>query len=141
MHGYWKRSERGQTRALRVEGDTRYYRTGDLVRRRSDGELMFPGRRDAQIKTRGYRVELGEIEAALYAIEAVVECAVIAVPDDSITNRLKAFVVTSAPVSEAELARLCRERLPRYMIPDEIELRPELPKSSTGKIDRRALQS
>ena len=139
MHGYWKDPTRTD-RALRVEGDTRYYRTGDLVRRRSDGELIFAGRRDAQIKTRGYRVELGEIEAALNAIEAVVEAAVIAVPDDSITNRLKAFVVTSAPVSEAQLTRLCRERLPRHMIPDEIELRSELPKSSTGKIDRRALQ-
>jgi amino acid adenylation domain-containing protein len=139
MHGYWNDPTRTD-RALRLEGDTRYYRTGDLVRRRSDGELMFAGRRDAQIKTRGYRVELGEIEAALNAIEAVVEAAVIAVPDDLITNRLKAFVVTSAPVSEAQLTRLCRERLPRHMIPDEIELRSELPKSSTGKIDRRALQ-
>jgi amino acid adenylation domain-containing protein len=139
MHGYWNDPTRTD-RALRLEGDRRYYRTGDLVRRRSDGELMFAGRRDAQIKTRGYRVELGEIEAALNAIEAVVEAAVIAVPDDSITNRLKAFVVTSAPVSEAQLTRLCRERLPRHMIPDEIELRSELPKSSTGKIDRRALQ-
>jgi amino acid adenylation domain-containing protein len=139
MHGYWKDPERTD-RALRVEKDTRHYRTGDLVRRRSDGELMFAGRRDAQIKTRGYRVELGEIEAALNSIEAVVEAAVIAVPDDTITNRLKAFAVTSAPVSEAQLARLCRERLPRHMIPDEIEIRPELPKSSTGKVDRRALQ-
>ncbi len=139
MHGYWNDAER-TARALHSEDGIRHYRTGDLVRRRSDGELLFAGRRDSQIKTRGYRVELGEIEAALSAIEGVVEAAVIAVPDETITNRLKAFVVTGTPITEARIARLCRERLPSHMIPDEIELRPELPKSSTGKIDRRALQ-
>jgi acyl-coenzyme A synthetase/AMP-(fatty) acid ligase len=139
MHGYWDDPER-TARALSVEGQERYYRTGDLVRRGSDGELLFAGRRDTQVKTRGYRVELGEIEAALNAVDGVLEAAVIAVPDETITNRLKAFVVTRVPVAEAQLARLCRGRLPGHMIPDEIELRPELPKTSTGKVDRRALQ-
>jgi acyl-coenzyme A synthetase/AMP-(fatty) acid ligase len=140
MHGYWADQER-TARTLSVRGEQRHYRTGDLVSRRSDGELLFAGRRDTQIKTRGYRVELGEIEAALNDIDAVVEAAVIAVPDDAITNRLRAFVVTNAPVAEARLLRLCRERLPSHMIPDEIEQRPELPKASTGKVDRRALQA
>lgn len=139
MHGYWGDQQR-TARTLSVERGVRSYRTGDLVRRREDGELMFVGRGDAQIKTRGYRVELGEIEAALNAIDDVVEAAVIAVPDDTITNRLQAFVVTSTPITATQLARLSRERLPSHMIPDEIELRAELPKSSTGKIDRRALQ-
>ncbi len=139
MHGYWNDPER-TARTLRVDNGVRRYRTGDLVRKRADGELLFAGRRDSQIKTRGYRVELGEIEAALSAIEGVVEAAVIAVPDETITNRLKAFVVTAAPISSAQLSRLCRERLPSHMIPDEIEFRSELAKSSTGKIDRRALR-
>jgi amino acid adenylation domain-containing protein len=139
MHGYWQDPQR-TARTLSVEGRERRYRTGDLVRRRADGELLFAGRRDAQIKTRGYRVELGEIEAALNAIDVVLEAAVIAVPDETITNRLRAFVVTSAPITEARLSRLCRERLPSHMIPDEIEFRAELPKSSTGKVDRMALR-
>jgi L-proline---[L-prolyl-carrier protein] ligase len=139
MHGYWRDPERTE-RTLSIGGETRRYRTGDLVRLRADGELLFAGRRDSQIKTRGYRVELGEIEAALNAIDVVVEAAVVAVPDEAITNRLRAFVVTSEPVAEARLLRLCRERLPSHMIPDEIELRAELPKSSTGKVDRRALR-
>jgi amino acid adenylation domain-containing protein len=139
MHGYWH--DPGKTAgALSTEGGQRFYRTGDLVRRRADGELLFAGRRDNQIKTRGYRVELGEIEAALNAIDVVVEAVVIAVPDEAITNRLKAYVVTSEPIAEGRLIRLSRERLPGHMIPDEIEIRPELPKSSTGKVDRRALQ-
>jgi amino acid adenylation domain-containing protein len=138
-HGYWGDPER-TARTLSVNGQERSYRTGDLVRRRPDGELLFAGRRDTQVKTRGYRVELGEIEAALNSIETVIETAVIAVPDDAITNRLKAFVVTAAPIEAAQLTRLCRERLPGHMIPDEIEFRADLPKSSTGKVDRRALQ-
>jgi amino acid adenylation domain-containing protein len=138
MHGYWNDPER-TARTLRVENGVRSYRTGDLARAGTDGELLFAGRRDSQIKTRGYRVELGEIETALNAIETVVEAAVIAIPDETITNRLKAFVVTATPISSAQLSRLCRERLPSHMIPDEIEFRSELPKSSTGKIDRRAL--
>jgi amino acid adenylation domain-containing protein len=139
MHGYWGDPQR-TARALRGEGGVRHYMTGDLVRRRSDGELLFAGRRDMQIKTRGYRVELGEIEAALTAIDVVVEAAVIAVPDETVTNRLQAFVVTSEPITAGQLASLCRDRLPSHMIPDEIEFRSELPKSSTGKVDRRALQ-
>lgn len=139
MHGYWNDPEK-TAGSLSTEAGQRYYRTGDLVRRRSDGELLFAGRRDNQIKTRGYRVELGEIEAALNAIEVVVEAVVVAVPDEAITNRLKAYVVTREPVAEGRLIRLSRERLPSHMIPDEIEIRPELPKSSTGKVDRRALQ-
>jgi amino acid adenylation domain-containing protein len=139
MHGYWGDQER-TARTLAVDGPVRRYRTGDLVRRRPDGELMFSGRRDSQVKTRGYRVELGEVEAALNAIDCVLEAAVIAVPDDAITNRLKAFVASAEPLTSAQLARMCRERLPGHMIPDEFELRAELPKSSTGKVDRRSLQ-
>jgi amino acid adenylation domain-containing protein len=139
MHGYWGDPQR-TAHALIVEDGVRHYKTGDLVRRRADGELLFAGRRDMQIKTRGYRVELGEIEAALNAIGGVLEAAVVAIPDELIGNRLKAFVVTSEPIAPAQLARRCRDRLPSHMIPEEIELRKRLPKSSTGKVDRMALQ-
>jgi amino acid adenylation domain-containing protein len=136
MHGYWGDPER-TSRVLHAGT----YRTGDLVRESGDGELVFLGRRDAQVKTRGYRVELGEVETALYSLPAVLECAVVAIPDDAITNRLKAFVVAREPLTESDLAGRCRERLPRYMVPDEFELRDSLPKSATGKIDRRRLQA
>jgi L-proline---[L-prolyl-carrier protein] ligase len=140
MHGYWGDPER-TARTVYADAGERVYRTGDLVREGPAGELMFLGRRDAQIKTRGYRVELGEIEAALYSLSAVHECAVVAIPDEAVTNRLKAFVVTREPLTAAELAARCRERLPGYMVPDEFEFREALPKSSTGKIDRRRLQA
>ena len=139
MHGYWGDAER-TARTLRVDGAERVYRTGDLVSDAGDGNLRFLGRRDAQIKTRGYRVELGEIEAALYSLDEVLECAVIAIPDETVTNRLKAFVVTGAPITDGELRARCGALIPRYMVPDELEFRDVLPKSSTGKIDRRRLQ-
>ena len=139
MHGYWGDPER-TARTLVEKNGSRVYRTGDLVREDADGNYLFLGRRDAQIKSRGYRIELGDIEAALYEHPLVLECAAIAVPDELVTNRIKAVVATRAPLAEAELVEHCRSLLPRYMVPEAIEFRDELPKSSTGKIARKLLQ-
>jgi amino acid adenylation domain-containing protein len=143
MQGYWGDPER--TAAVLVP-DPRdgvsprpVYRTGDLVQKMEDGNYRFLGRRDAQIKSRGYRIELGDIEAALYAHPAVVECAVVPIPDELVTNRIKAYVATRDTVSKADLISFCAERIPRYMIPELFEFRDLLPKTSTGKVDRQAL--
>ena len=140
MHGYWGDPER-TARTLFERDGARVYRTGDLVQKDPDGNFLFLGRRDAQIKSRGYRIELGDIEAALYEHPLVHECAAVAVPDELVTNRIKAVVVAREPVSETELAEHCSSRLPRYMIPESFEFRDELPKSSTGKIARRLLEA
>ncbi len=145
MQGYWGRPERTALVLQPIEigpGITdRAYRTGDLARRLPDGNLEFLGRRDHQIKTRGYRVELGEIEAALHRHPAVAEAVVIAVPDEEVTNRLKAAVVlrkgTEAAV--ADLKQHCARTLPRYMVPETIEFHLSLPRTSSGKVDRQAL--
>lgn len=143
MQGYWGDPER--TAATLVShpfsGSTReaVHRTGDLVRLDPDGNYVLLGRRDNQIKSRGYRIELGDVEAALYAHPSVLECAVAAVPDDLITNRLKAYVVTSGPLDRTELIRFCTDRIPAYMIPDTFEFRKALPKTSTGKVDHQML--
>lgn len=118
------------------------YRTGDIVTLDEDGvNWRFVGRRDHMIKSRGYRIELGEIEAVLYGHAGIKEAAVIAIPDDLIGNRIKALVV---PLQEngltaTELQTHCRARLPQYMVPEVIEFRNELPKTSTGKINRPLL--
>lgn len=117
------------------------YRTGDLVRQNPDGDYELLGRRDHQIKSRGYRIELGEIESVLYSHPDVVECAVIAVPDELITNKIRAYVVLRAGVSETDFAGHCSRHLPHYMIPMSFDLEQALPKTSTGKIDRKALES
>src|SRR5439155_8030275 len=111
MHGYW--GDREKTERVLVPdplgSGERVYRTGDLVQEREDGAFLFLGRRDSQVKSRGYRIELGEIEAALNAHPAVVECAVVAIPDELVTNRIKAAVVLRESIPDGELARFCAE--------------------------------
>ncbi|MEO5989784.1 MAG: amino acid adenylation domain-containing protein [Candidatus Eisenbacteria bacterium] len=145
MQGYWGRPERTALSLQKIEiapGITdRAYRTGDLVRQRSDGNLEFLGRRDHQVKTRGYRVELGEIETRLNLHVGVQEAVVIAIADEEITNRLKAVVVRKVGVelTADDLKQHCAATLPRYMVPETIEFRAQLPRTSSGKVDRRAL--
>ena len=117
------------------------YRTGDLVEEMADGNYKFLGRRDNQIKSRGYRIELGDIESAINAHPDVVECAVVAVPDEMISNRIRAFVAVKAPITEPEMVAFCAEIIPKYMIPEAFAFRETLPKTSTGKIDRQTLNA
>jgi amino acid adenylation domain-containing protein len=118
------------------------YRTGDIVTLDEDGvNWRYIGRRDHMVKSRGYRIELGEIEAALYGHPAVNEAAVVAVPDELVGNRIQAFVVpvNGSNLSDKELQGHCRRFLPQYMVPEAIFLCDELPKTSTGKINRTLL--
>jgi amino acid adenylation domain-containing protein len=143
MQGYWGDPTR-TTRSLVPSPFDRQlndpvYKTGDLVRTDDDGNYRFLGRRDAQIKSRGYRIELGEIETALYTNPAVIDCAALAIPDEIVTNRLIACVVVHGRLEEAELMRTCAERLPKYMVPETIQVWEVLPKTSTGKVDRQLL--
>jgi len=143
MQGYWGDEERTKAALLRDWQGERdgfpAYRTGDLAYVDDNGDWIFLGRRDSQIKSRGYRIELGDIEAALSQHPSVLECAVVAVPDEVVTNRIKAFVVASERVEDSALSRFCGRRLPRYMTPEFYEFLDELPRSSTGKLDRRTL--
>jgi acyl-coenzyme A synthetase/AMP-(fatty) acid ligase len=107
----------------------------------ADGNYYFMGRRDSMIKSRGYRIELGEIESALLSHPSVKEAVAVAVPDDIVGSRIRAVVAfhDGASLVPAELQRYCGTRIPQYMIPEAIDFRPELPKTSTGKIDRAQL--
>ena len=130
---------------LRTESGTRrFYRTGDFARRDGDGVLHLLGRRDGLVKTRGYRVELGEIEAVIGGHPQVADVAVVAEPDPELTHRLHAVVTgTGGEPAAGGLAELvishCRGRLPGYMVPGRVHLVPELPRTSTGKIARAQL--
>jgi acyl-coenzyme A synthetase/AMP-(fatty) acid ligase len=142
MQGYWGDPERtARSLAIDPDGGWSTYRTGDLVVARSDGNFLYLGRRDSQIKSRGHRIELGEIEAALQDHPAVVECAVAAIPDELVTNRIKAYVVVHDRADETALANFCATRVPRYMVPEIFEFIERLPRSSTGKIARTELES
>jgi L-proline---[L-prolyl-carrier protein] ligase len=105
---------------------------------REDGDYEFVGRCDSQIKSRGYRIELGEIEAALLSHPDVKEAAAVAVPDEEVGNRIKAVVALQgeATLTAAEVQLHCAQRVPKYMVPELVEFRANLPKTSTGKLDR-----
>ncbi len=146
MSGYWGDEEK--TRRLLVNNplqknfEEKIYRTGDLVSRDSDGNYVYISRIDNMVKSRGYRIELGEIEAALYAHRGVVEAVVVAIPDESVSNRIIAFIVAdSAGLDTDEVLKCCRDRLPKYMVPESLEIRKSLPRTSTGKVDRNCLLS
>jgi amino acid adenylation domain-containing protein len=120
----------------------RLYRTGDLARWRLDGRLECLGRLDHQVKVRGFRVELGEIEAALARHPSVREAVVAARPDPSGEMSLAAYIARrdgSTPSTAAELRPWLLSTIPEYMVPSAFVFLDALPLTPNGKIDRQAL--
>ncbi|HET6977284.1 MAG TPA: amino acid adenylation domain-containing protein [Pyrinomonadaceae bacterium] len=136
--GYLKRAELTAERfvpnPLSEETGARMYRTGDLARYRSNGEIEYLGRTDHQVKVRGSRLKLGEIEAVISADERV--SAVVVVAND---QTLVAYVVLKEQGIEAELRRRVQEKLPDYMAPAVFVALEELPLTANGKIDLKRL--
>ncbi|MBV8845191.1 MAG: amino acid adenylation domain-containing protein [Bryobacterales bacterium] len=113
------------------------YRTGDLCRYMADGNVEFLGRADGQIKIRGFRVELGEIEATLAKHPSVKQAVVVAKPDAQGDKRLIAYVVGPSPTED--LRTYLKEQLPDYMVPTMVISLPKLPLTANGKVDRQSL--
>lgn len=144
-YGYWNDPQKTEKVVLdnrfQQNFSEKIYRTGDLVTIDQNGDYYYLGRMDNMVKCRGYRIEIGEIESALYAHSEVKETAVVAIPDDELGNRIKAFVATDRPgiLTKADIQEHCAQRVPKYMIPELIEFCDNLPKTSTGKVDRKRL--
>ncbi|MCA9670755.1 MAG: amino acid adenylation domain-containing protein [Myxococcales bacterium] len=145
--GYWRDPERTAERFVvdpdRPWASTRLYATGDLVKMDAEGNFLFVGRKDHLVKSRGYRIEIGEIELAMNAVDGVQQGVIVTVPDDLIGNRIIAWVELdgSREVEPNDIIAYCRERLPHYMVPEIVEIETPLPKTSTMKIDRKGLQA
>jgi amino acid adenylation domain-containing protein len=144
-YGYWGDTERTEKNfvknPLNPYLNERVYRTGDLVTIDSDGNYTFLGRKDFMIKSRGYRIEIGQIETVLLSHSEIKDAVVIPIPDELIGNRITAVIVplNKNKFGKAEVAKYCSKQLPRYMIPEIFEFRDTLPKTSSGKTDRRKL--
>ncbi len=146
--GYHKRPELTAERFIpdpfSEDPDARLYKTGDLARRRGDGAIEFLGRSDFQVKLRGFRVELGEIEAVLNSFGGVKQSVVVA-QERAGEMRLVAYLVwqrgvpQKEPASRSELNRFLEAKLPNYMVPAVFVNLSELPLSPNGKVDRERL--
>ena len=125
------------------EPGAKMYRTGDSVRRLADGSMEFLGRLDHQVKIRGHRVELGEIEAVLARHPDVTQCAVIASENPNDERSLVAYFVpaSGATISAGELRLFLSEAVPTYMVPSAFMPLSSLPLTPNGKLDRKALPS
>ncbi|MDH3208717.1 MAG: AMP-binding protein, partial [Gemmatimonadota bacterium] len=146
--GYWEDEEK--TAAAFVPNpfvdeteQVRLYKTGDLGRCDEHGVLHYVGRADTQIKSRGYRVELGEIEAALTALQGLRESAVVAVPSSGFEGNAICCayaVADGTDLTRAAIRSRLGEMIPSYMLPGYWHQMDELPKNANGKIDRRWLK-
>jgi L-proline---[L-prolyl-carrier protein] ligase len=145
MQGYYGRPENTAgsfiSNPFAAGREEKLYCTGDWVTLDEMGHYLFVGRKDHMIKTRGYRVELGEIEAVMVAHPAVDEAVALPIPDEAIGNTIHAIATLTdgAMLDSVQLKGHCAEKLPAYMVPEKIEFRKSLPRTDNGKIDRRRL--
>jgi len=131
-----------QNEILAIEDEEdRLYKTGDLARYQADGNIEYIGRIDGQVKIRGFRIELGEIETALANHRAVKQAVVLAREDEPGDKRLVAYVVANPEeqLAIADLRSYLQGKLPDYMVPAIFMTVEAMPKTPSGKIDRRAL--
>jgi amino acid adenylation domain-containing protein len=143
--GYWNRPELTASRFIAnpfLAGD-RLYRSGDIGKYRADGALVFVGRRDRQIKLRGFRIEPGEVEAALAAHPAVAQAVLRPPTEDGPAGQLSAFVRLhpGAEAEPADIKSFAAQRLPPQMVPAFIGVLDEIPLTANGKIDHARLNA
>jgi acyl-CoA ligase (AMP-forming) (exosortase A-associated) len=147
--GYWNRPE-DTARVLKKnpllgehEGSDVVCVSGDLVRMDEEGFLYFVGRNDAMIKSAGYRISPSEVEEVLMATKLLAQAAVIGLPDAIMGERVHAVVVPAAntQVDKASLLDACTRELPQHMVPRDIEVVSELPRSPNGKVDHKRLRA
>lgn len=138
MVGYWQAPERTAQRFRPGPLGERLCYTGDLFRQDEAGYFYFVARKDDIIKSRGEKVAPKEVENVLYALSGVREAAVVGVPDAVLGQAIKAFVVADG-LTETDVLHHCRTHLEDFMVPKWVEFRAELPKTSTGKIQKTGL--
>ncbi len=120
-------------------GNSKMYKTGDLAYWREDGNIAYVGRNDFQVKIRGLRIELGEIENAISSVHGVSQSVVVVRKDDSGRQLICAFYTEQSSVDIADIKSAISSKLPKYMMPHIFTVLSEMPLTSSGKINRKAL--
>jgi len=141
MRGYWEAPEATAEhyRPGPTPGERVLY-SGDLFRRDEEGYLYFVARKDDIIKSRGEKVAPKEVENVLYALDGVIEAAVVGRPDPILGEAIVAYLVLDGTeLTERDVLRHCRAHLEDFMVPQRVEFRAELPKTSSGKIRKTGL--
>ncbi|XEC93735.1 amino acid adenylation domain-containing protein [Paenibacillus tarimensis] len=123
------------------EPGSKVYKSGDIVKVLSDGSIEYQYRKDGQLKLRGFRIEIGEIENALSKHPAVLDAAVVAIMDNNAVKHLSCFYSEKSSVSGSELREYLKSHVPYYMIPSYFYRLTEIPLSPSGKVDRKKLHS
>ncbi len=142
MEMYWNRDQLNSEKFIHVKNhQNRYYKTGDLARLLEDGNYCFLGRKDRQIKIRGYRVELDEIEYEVQNFGGVLEGIVIA-SNQSEETFIQATIIPERgqKLEEKQIINYLRSKLPPYAVPSKINIVKTLPRTSSGKVDRKLLE-
>ncbi|MBE7163289.1 MAG: amino acid adenylation domain-containing protein, partial [Williamsia herbipolensis] len=137
--GYSGRPDLTATRFVAGPAGERMYRSGDLAYRDHAGDLVYVGRSDQQVSVRGYRVELGEVDHALCAVDGVVDAAAAVGPDTTGRDVLVAAVVTHRAVTDDEIRDAAKRLVPGYMIPVRYARVESIPLTGNGKVDRAAV--
>ena len=143
MQGYWKRAKETEESLIELDG-RKWLRTGDLVRMDEEGYFHFFDRKRDLIKYKGYSVFARHVEELLYKPPQIKAAGVVGVPDPSVGQIIKAYVVLQSEargkISEEEIIEFCKQHLAHYKVPKIIEFRGELPKTDVGKVSRRELR-
>jgi len=137
-NGYWNLPNLTQEKFVIINGD-RYFLTGDLGRRLPDGQLQHLGRKDFQVKIRGQRVELAEIEYQLSIIEEIKDSVILMEEINGEDATLVAYYISETPVNESNIKTTLSKTLPGYMIPSFFVKVDQFPKTVSGKVDRLKL--
>lgn len=139
--GYYKRSDLTAERFITKKSvsNTLIYDTGDIARFNDEGVVECLGRNDGQVKVRGYRIELSEIESVISKVSGVKECVVITREDKAADVRIVAYFIANNKIEEASLRKFCSTKLPFYMVPSHFIQMSEFPKTLNEKIDKKNL--
>lgn len=145
MKGYWKKPDE-TSKVLRLnpifpEQNEKVLFTGDMVRIEKNGDLIYVGRKDEQIKCAGHRIELGEVEMLIEQFAGVRQACVVALPDTELGNKMVAFIVLNNNTTLGDVKVYCRNNLLSYKIPQKFVEVKELPLNSNGKVDKNRLRN